>query len=152
MTIEKIQVSVVAILSAIFAFLQPIANDLATMLLLFAANAFFGAIADIVEGKDWDKRKFQRAFVEALLFFVFVFLIHAIGYFKHNMAGALQCVSFVSYALIYFYGTNICRNMKNILQEGSIGHNVFSFIYAILSTEFIKKVPYLQEYLKNEKK
>jgi len=148
MTLDSIKYGIVAICSAVFAFLEPIANDLFTMLLLFGANAIFGILADICNGRNWDKKKFQQAFVEALLFFVFVCLIFTIGHFKQNMSGALQCVSFVSYSLIYYYGTNICRNMMVILPEESLGHKAFAFIFSVLSAEIVKQVPFLKTYLK----
>lgn len=150
MDIEKIRVLVVGIGSAIMAFLSPLAGDLLSMLVLFAANAFFGVVADIVDGKSWDKRKLKTAFVEALMFFAFVFLIYGIGYLKSNMDGALQCVSFVSYTLIYYYGTNIARNMMNILPDETLGHKTFSFIYYILSVEFIRRIPFMAAYLRGK--
>jgi len=147
MTVEEIKYGLIAIITAIFAFIEPIAGDLYSMLLLFCANALFGVIADVLSGNTWDKKKFRQAFVEALLFFAFVCLIYTIGYLKCNMAGALQCVSFVSYSLVYYYGTNICRNMMNILPADTLGHKVFCFIYSVLSVEFVKHIPYLQDYL-----
>lgn len=141
---------IVGIFSAIMAFLEPLAGDLEAMLILFATNAVFGIIADIVDGRKWDKRKIRMAFVEALLFFLFVFLIFSIGNLKGNMDGALQCVSFVSYSLIYYYGTNICRNMMNVLPDESTGHKCFAFIYYLLSVEFIKKIPFLAQYFKGK--
>ena len=129
MDFNHIRTLLVSIGSAVLAFLAPLADDLYVMLILFGCNALFGIIADKVENKPWDKRKFRTAFIEALLFFCFVFIIYGIGTMKHNANEALLCVSFVSYALIYYYGTNICRNMMNILPDESLGHRVFAFLY-----------------------
>lgn len=150
MTLDNIKYTIVAVISAVFAFLDPIANDIFSMLLLFLFNALFGILADICHGHTWNKKKFQWAFVEALIFLTFVCLIYTIGHFKQNMAGALQCVSFVSYSLIYYYGTNICRNMMLILPDFSLGHKTFAFIYSVLSVEIVKQVPFLKEYLNKE--
>ena len=139
---------IVTIGSAILAFLSPMSADLYVMLILFGFNAFFGILADIVDGKKWKKKKFQWAFLEALLFMFFVLIIYSIGYIKSNMNGALQCVSFVSYALIYYYGTNITRNLMSILPDESVGHKCFAFIYYILSVEIIKRIPVLNVYLR----
>lgn len=141
---------IAGMLSAILAFLNPIAGDLYSMLLLFGANVVFGIIADISSGGKWDKKKFWNAIKEALLFFALVFFIFGIGFLKKNISGAQQCVSFVSYSLIYYYGTNICRNMKQLLPDNSIGHKVFSWFYWILSVEFIKKIPGLMQYLQGK--
>lgn len=141
---------IAGVFSAICAFLYPISGDLYSMLILFGVNILFGIIADVTAGKDWDKKKFWNAIKEALLFFALVFFIFGIGSLKHSVSGAQQCVSFVSYSLIYYYGTNICRNMKNILPAKSIGYSVFSWFYWILSVEFIKKIPGLMQYLKGK--
>lgn len=144
----QIRSLIVTIGSAILAFLSPLSADLYVMLILFGFNAFFGILADIVDDKKWNKKKFQWAFLEALLFVFFVLIIYSIGYIKSNMNGALQCVSFVSYALIYYYGTNITRNLMSILPEESVGHKCFSFIYYVLSIEIIKRIPFLNVYLR----
>lgn len=141
---------IAGVLSAIFAFLYPISGDLYSMLILFGVNILFGIIADVTCGKEWSKKKFWNAIKEALLFFALVFFIFGIGVLKKSVAGAQQCVSFVSYSLIYYYGTNICRNMKNILPDGSIGYKVFAWFYWILSVEFIKKIPGLMAYLQGK--
>lgn len=146
--VNQIRTFAVTVLSAVMAFLSPMSADLSIMLILFGCNALFGIMADVVFDKKWSKKKFQWAFVEALLFFLFVLIIYAIGVIKCNMEGALQCVSFVSYALIYYYGTNITRNLMNILPDGNVGHKCFSFMYYILSVEFIKQVPFLNAYLR----
>lgn len=151
MTLEHIKYGIVAIVSSIFAFLQPIANDLYFMLMLFGFNWLCGVVADQVSSKGWNKKKCMWAFFEAFMFFAFVTFIFATGYFKNNMSGALQCVSFVSYTCLYFYSTNICRNMKLIFPENTTAYKVFSFIYYVLSVEFVKKVPFLQSYLSRNK-
>ena len=151
MNLNEIKCCIIAIFSAIVAFLQPIAGDIYSMLLLFFANAFFGLLADVLHGEAWNKKKFSRTFVEGVLFLTFVTLIYTIGYFKNNMIGALQCVSFVSYVLIYYYGTNICRNMMLILPNDGLGYKAFAFIYSVLSIEIIKHIPFMQGYIKNNK-
>lgn len=148
--VSQFKTTVIGVTSAVMAFLAPLAADLYVMLILFAANALFGVVADIVDDKKWDKSKMRVAFVEALLFFLFVFIIYGIGTLKGNMDGALQCVSFISYSLMYYYGTNIARNMMNILPDGSPGHRCFQFLYYMLSVEFIKRIPVLSDYLKGK--
>lgn len=150
-TFTIIRVWIVTTFNSILAFLTPIAGDLASMLLLFMFNALFGLIADITNGGSWSAKKLWKAFKEAGLFFCIVFFIYGIGHLKAQMEGAQQCVSFVVYSLIYFYGTNIARNAVNITPDGSIAHKACKFLYYIISVEFIKKVPYLAEYIENRK-
>lgn len=143
----ELRLWVVGIVSAMAAFLSPISGDVYSMIFLFAANALFGLIADIAIGRPWQLRKLWQAFKHAALFFGFVFFIYGIGTLKDNMTGAQQCVSFVVYSLIYFYGTNVCRNLCIITHQGSTAHAVFKWFYWILSVEFIKRLPYLKDYL-----
>lgn len=149
--IDELKIWIIGVISAVAAFLNPISGDIYSMAVLFAANFFFGLIADISNGGNWEKRKVWTAFKEAGLFFAFVFFIYGIGTLKGNMLGAQQCVSFVGYSLIYFYSTNICRNMCRITREGSVAHAVFQWFFWILSVEFIKRIPYLKAYLEGKK-
>ena len=70
-----------------------------------------------------------------------------IGEHKGNPEGALQCVSFITYSVFYFYGVNILRNIKEILPNSSNGYKVVAFLHYVLSVEFIKNIPYLTNYL-----
>jgi multisubunit Na+/H+ antiporter MnhB subunit len=73
--------------------------------------------------------------------------IYWVGEHKGNPDGALQCVSFVTYSVIYFYSVNILRNVKSLLPSGTLGRRVISFLYYVVSVEFVKKIPYLATYL-----
>lgn len=152
MTIEGIRCMIVTIMSAIITFLQPIGNDLTFMISLFIANGVFGLLADLTNGGHWSKKKAAEAIIAACLFLVFVTFIYFLGYLKKNMDGSLQLVSIISYIILWFYGTNICRNMKNILPDGSLGYIVFAFIYELLSLEGVKRIPHLEAYLKKQNK
>lgn len=140
----------VSIFSAIMAFLYPISGDLYSMLLLFGGNFIFGLIAEYSNGGNWKKEKFWQAIKEALIFFAIVFFIYGIGYVKEQMDVAQQCVSFVSWSLIYYYGTNIARNLKETFPKESTAYMCAAWLYYILSVEFIKNMPYLRNFLKGE--
>ena len=63
------------------------------------------------------------------------------------MLGAVQCVSFVTYVVIYFYSLNVLRNCKKIFREKTAPWHVVSWIYYVLRFKFIEKIPFLQDYL-----
>lgn len=92
-------------------------------------------------------KKAWRCIVEATIFFALVSCIYFIGEHKGNPEGALQCVSFITYSVFYFYGVNILRNIKEILPNSSNGYKVVAFLHYVLSVEFIKNIPYLTNYL-----
>ena len=53
---------------------------------------------------------------------------------------------------MYFYAVNIIRNVKNLLRKDSTAYKVALFLYWLLSVEFIKHIPHLQEYLSVQRK
>ena len=101
----------------------------------------------IVNHESFSFKKAWRCIVEATIFFALVSFIYFIGEHKGNPEGALQCVSFITYSVFYFYGVNILRNIKEILPNTSNGYKVVAFLHYVLSVEFIKNIPYLTNYL-----
>jgi multisubunit Na+/H+ antiporter MnhB subunit len=85
--------------------------------------------------------------METLVFYVIVLSIYIIGEKMGNPDGAVQCISGVVYAIIYFYAVNILRNAYKLLPKSK----GLKFIYYVLSFEILKKIPYLQQYTEHEK-
>ena len=50
---------------------------------------------------------------------------------------------------IWFYGTNIVRNWRQMLIEDTTMWKVAGFIYYVLTLKMIDKIPYLSEYLRS---
>jgi hypothetical protein len=96
-----------------------------------------------VEGERFNLKKFFRCIVETLVFYVIVLSIYLIGEKMGNPSGAVQCISGVVYAIIYFYFVNILRNAHKLLPKSK----GIKFLYYVLSFEIIKKIPYLQQRL-----
>lgn len=117
------------------------AYKMLTCIYLCRTLLFFAPYADFSFKKAW------RCIVEATIFFALVSCIYFIGEHKGNPEGALQCVSFITYSVFYFYGVNILRNIKEILPNSSNGYKVVAFLHYVLSVEFIKNIPYLTNYL-----
>ena len=76
---------------------------------------------------------------------VFISAMFSIGERKNDTEGVLQMVSFVTYVVIWFYSQNILRNLKLLFKTGTM-HNIFAFLYYIVSVEFVKRIPFLVEY------
>lgn len=147
---DYIRALVVSVCTSIAAFLRPISGDIYSLLLIFGINFICGLIAAYCKGESFDLKKAFRCVKESAIFFFLVASIFAVGKFKGNIDGALQCVSFVVYSVVWFYSVNILRNLKNILKEGSTAHQTVCFIYYIVSVEFVKHIPYLSNYLKTK--
>ena len=64
-----------------------------------------------------------------------------------NLDGAIQCITGVVYAILYFYGVNTLRNLNILFPESK----VIRFLFHVLSFEVVKKIPYMQQFINKEK-
>lgn len=149
--IDQIKNVIVGILIAILAYLEPIEGELKTLFLIFFLNFLFGYLSGMVKGEDFSLKKALVCVGHATIFFVLCAAVLAVGKFKGHMTGAVQCVSFITYLIIYFYGLNILRNLKKIFKEGTAPWHIVNTLYYILRFKFIENIPYLKEYLDTQK-
>ena len=138
---------VVGLIAAVAAYLHPIEGDVFAMTWLFGTNFAAGLLADLLGGGGWDNKKAWRALVEMLIFFALAAVIYVIGYYKQQPSNALQCVSYVTYTMVYFYGVNILKNLKEIFPKDGVAYKAVSFMHWVVSVEFVKKIPYLSAYM-----
>ena len=109
--VEQVKSMIVGIIIAVIAYLEPIQGELRSLFMIFFMNFLFGYLSGMVaNGEEWNNKKALRCVGEATVFCVLCTAIYAIGRFKGQMSGAVQCVSFVTYVVIYFYGLNILKN------------------------------------------
>ena len=146
--LESCRTMVIGITTGIAAYLNPVSGDLYSMLAVFAANFIAGLLTDLLaNGGSFSFRKAWRCVGEATVFFVLVCAIYFIGEQHGDDDAALQCVSFVTYSVFYFYAVNIMRNLKVLLPDSSVGYKVVAWLHYAISAEFIKRIPGLSEYL-----
>lgn len=142
-TIRNLFVSIVSVLVGYFA---PLKDIVFVIFFVFLLNCVFGLIAGVgVQGERFNLKKFFRCILETLVFYVIVLSIYLVGEKMGNPSGAIQCISGVVYAIIYFYTVNILRNAHKLLPKSK----GIKFLYYVLSFEVIKKIPYLQQYMDN---
>ena len=139
-TIRNLFVTIAGVLLGYFA---PLKDIVFVIFFIFLLNCIFGLVAGVgVQGEKFSLKKFFRCIMETLVFYVIVLSIFVIGEKMGNLDGALQCISGVVYAIIYFYSVNILRNVNKLLPKSK----VIKFLYYVLSFEVIKKIPYLQQF------
>lgn len=131
----------------IAAFLFPLRNEIFGLIFLFSVNFLFGLLADICNQRDWSFKKAFRLFRDAAVYFTMVASIYLLGYLKGEEVATMQCVSFLTYVAIYFYGTNILRNARMITQEQSTLFRILDFLYYVLSLRIVKRSDYLKGYM-----
>lgn len=143
---------IATLFAGLAAYLNPLSGELTSLLAVFIINFAVGLLAGLIVNKEsWSFKKAFRCILEATAFLLLVCAIYYIGDHKGNPEGALQCISFVTYSIYWFYGVNILRNLKELLPEGSTGYKVVAFLYYVVSIEFVKNIPYLNAYLSNGK-
>ena len=139
-TIRNLIITIFGVLLGYFA---PLKDIVFVIFFIFLLNCIFGLVAGVgVQGEKFSLKKFFRCIMETLVFYVIVLSIFVIGEKMGNVDGALQCISGVVYAIIYFYSVNILRNANKLLPKSK----VIKFLYYVLSFEVIKKIPYLQQF------
>lgn len=149
--IEQIKNMAVGIVLAILAYLEPIESELQSLFLVFFLNFLFGYLSDMVKGEEFSLKKALVCVGHATIFFILCAAVYVIGRLKGQMSGSVQCVSFITYLVIYFYALNILRNCKKIFKEGTAPWHVVNTLYFILRFKFIEKIPFLKDYLDTQK-
>jgi hypothetical protein len=139
-TIRNLLITISSILIGYFA---PLKDVVFVIFFVFLLNCVFGLIAGVgVQGEKFSLKKFFRCIMETLVFYIIVLSVYLVGEKMGNPEGAIQCISGLVYAIIYFYFVNILRNSHKLLPKSK----GIKFMYYVLSFEIIKKIPYLQEY------
>ena len=149
--LEQIKNMVVGIIIAILAYLEPIEGEMKSLFLVFFLNFLFGYVSGMVKGEDFSLKKALVCVGHATIFFVLCASVYLIGRLKGQMMGALQCASFITYLVIYFYGLNILRNCKKIFKEDTPPWYVASTLYYFLRFKFIEQIPLLNSYFDTQK-
>ena len=146
--IEQVKNAIAGIVMAVLAYLRPIEGELWSLFLIFSLNFVFGYLSGMIaRGEDFSIRKAFRCIGEAAVFFVLCTAVYAIGRLKGQQEGSLQCVSFITYTVIYFYATNVLRNLKQVFRRGTAPWGVAAFLYYVMRFKFIERIPFLSEYM-----
>lgn len=145
---DSLKILFIGLLTQLAAYLNPISGNIKSLIAVFFLNFAFGLFAALLI--DREGFKFKKAFmciIEATVLFVLISAIYYVGEHNGNASGALQCVSFIVYAVFYFYGVNIARNIKNLAKpHGGAFYRLAAFLYYVISIEFIKQIPFLANY------
>lgn len=144
---DNIRGVLICSIAPIAAYFHPIQNVLSALLVLFTLNFIFGLLAGIIVNKEtFQIKKAFMCGVEACVFFVIMASVFYVGDHIENKDGALQCITAITYTLIYFYSVNIFKNLKHLFPKS----RAIAFIYFVISIEFVAKIPHLEKFLKQE--
>ena len=144
---DKVKDIIIGVVIAILAYLKPIEGELSSLMIVFVLNFIFGYLSGMIaKGENFELKKAVVCIGHATVFFVLCAAVYAIGRLKGQMTGSVQCVSFISYLVLWFYGCNILKNLKLIFKKGTPPWYVVSFLYYLMRFKFIEKIPYLTAY------
>jgi len=143
---ESLKSFITVSLAAILAYFEPVQHVLAAILLLFALNFIFGLVADLVSSRNFSFRKAFSCIREASVFLLVLASVFFIGDHLEAKAEALQMISTIAYALVYFYSVNICKNLRQIFPESK----PIAILYDLLSIEILSKLPKTIHFQKND--
>lgn len=137
-----------SVFSVMFAYFAPIQNMVFVIFFVFAINCMAGMIAGIVAKHErFNLKKFFHCMLETFVSYIIVLSVFTIGEKMRNLDGAIQCITGVVYAILYFYGVNTLRNLNILFPESK----VIRFLFYVLSFEVVKKIPYMQQFINKEK-
>lgn len=149
---DNLRFFVASMFANIAGWLLPIRNDIFGLVLLFALNFLFGLLADMCNRRSWSFRKAFCFFRDAAIYFAMVTCIYMLGRLKGEDEAAAQCVSFMIYVAIYFYGTNILRNARIVTQYSGTLFRILDFLYYVFSLRIVERFDYLNGYLNSYEK
>lgn len=148
---NEIRGLVLMVLSALGGFFMPITDFMLAILVLLGCNFFSGWIEDELHGEGWKWKKAFKTFYECLVMVAIGAFVFVMGHFMHKEGAAVQCLSAIYLAGIWFYSVNILTNWKKILPEGTTLWLFVNFLHFIISMKFVEKIPYLKEFLQQAK-
>lgn len=138
---EEVRCWAVGMATACISFFFPIFDFMTGMVVLFFADFLFGIMSAFFHGERWSGKKAKVFLMCCTLFFTLCAMVFVLGHFMHNEKGATQCMSYICYATIYIYGTNILRNIISFVPESNEFGILLRFIYHVITLEVVKKIP-----------
>lgn len=146
--VEAIKTVVITVFSAILAYLEPVYNAITLLFIMSGIDILFGIIgAIIVDGERFRFRKFIMAAVFLLIYLGVITLIYTVGKLQGDFAEAMVVVKTITYVFIYFYSANVLKNLAKLFPT----NRIICFLDYILNMEFVKKIPYLNDFLTKER-
>ena len=152
MEISEIKIVLMAVVTALGGFFLPITDFMLAILILLGINFLSGWIEDELHGDGWKWKKAFKTFYECLVMVGIGASIFVIGHFMHKEDAAIQCLSAIYLAGIWFYSVNILNNWKKIIPDHTTLHRFVSFLHFIISMQFVEKIPFLKAFLLQENK
>ena len=147
--LEQFKYIICSVLGGLLTFFFPIRDIMYAMSIVFLVNFVFGVIAGQLNGEEWEHKKAFVFFVHCAVFVFIILCVFATGNLMGSKEEARGVAKLLCWVAIWFYGTNIVRNWKLMMVQGTIMWKVAGFLYYVLTLKAVEKIPFLNEYLKS---
>jgi hypothetical protein len=147
--LKSLWIVIVSAILAMLSYFEPVGNMILAITIIFVCDIVFG----IVAGKKLNKEhvSFKKGMSAIKVFGVYIFvitLLYAIGKLMSDSAMMLYVVKTISWVTIYFYVTNLTKNLRRLNPKSQC----IKFIYWFLSVEFLDNMPSLKKFLEKYRK
>jgi len=144
---DIIKTAVAAFFGACIATLQPVHNAMLLLLIFAACDILFGILAGLIAARErFSFKKFILAAGYLLVYLGIVVMVYAVGKYQDDTQEALYVVKVITYVFIYFYSSNILKNLHLLMPDNP----VIRFLDYFIGLQFTRKVAWLEEFLKKE--
>ena len=128
---DIIKTAVAAFFGACIATLQPVHNAMLLLLIFAACDILFGILAGLIAARE--RFSFKKFILVA-------------GKYQDDTQEALYGGKVITYVFIYFYSSNILKNLHLLMPDNP----VIRFLDYFIGLQFTRKVAWLEEFLKKE--
>ena len=147
--LKSVWIVFVGVVLTMINYFEPVVNMIVAITIIFVCDIVFG----IVAGKKLNKEhvSFKKGMSAIKVFGVYIFvitLLYAIGKLMSDSTMMLYVVKTISWVTIYFYVTNLTKNLRRLNPKSQC----IKFIYWFLSVEFLDNIPSLKKFLEKYRK
>lgn len=134
------------LIALLCSFISPIGNIVKALLLLWLSNFFCGLMAGLLcNNESWNFKKAFKCCIELAIYVTIIGGLFWIGIYLNNKNEVEYAVKVVTWVIVYFYSSNILRNLILLFP----GNQVFPFLNSLLSFEFMKHFHSSQKHKNN---
>lgn len=131
--------------SALIASLQPVHNAMLLLLIFAGCDILFGVLSGLIASHErFSFKKFMLSAGYLLVYLGIVVMVYSVGKFQGDLDESLYVVKVITYVFIYFYSSNILKNLHQLMP----GNPVIKFLDYFIGLQFTKKIVWLEEFLK----
>ena len=130
-------------------YFTPIHGLIVGLTIAFFVSFAFGILAGVLKQNEAvNLKKASRAFTELATYFVIIAALFIIGDKMEDGGWVADILSAITWGMIYFYVANWTKNMKRLFPSS----RGIRFLNFVLGLEFLKRVPYLKDFVEQEDK